>query len=133
MNLDELAFALMPIIQLLTGEDKIHEFLSTDLISNLNDVETILKFVEDRKITLYVSTKELDKYINSLAPNKGRTINIPKENIDYDKVHLISTSKIIKTDLYIVCNSRISLNLHRLNNEMTAITPHCFLIKLNRK
>ena len=133
MGLQELAINLIPVVRLLTGENKINEFLSIDLISNLNDIKYILKFVEDRKITLYVPTKELDEYINSLNFNEARIINLPKENVNYDKVHLISTSKIIKTDLYIVCNSRISLNLHRLNNEMTAITPHCFLIKLNRK
>ena len=130
MNLDELAFALIPVIQLLTGENKIHDFLSTDLISHLNDIETILKFVEDKKVTLYVPTKELDDYVSSLRSDEGRIINLPKENVNYDKVHLISTSEIIKTDLYVVCNSQTNLILHRLNNEMTAITPPCEIFKL---
>ena len=130
MNLDELAFALIPVIQLLTGENKIHDFLSTDLISHLNDIETILKFVEDKKVTLYVPTKELDDYVSSLRSDEGRIINLPKENVNYDKVHLISTSEIIKIDLYVVCNSQTNLILHRLNNEMTAITPPCEIFKL---
>ena len=130
MGLQELAINLIPIISLLTGENKIHDFLSTDLISNLNDVETILKFVENRRITLYVPTKKLDDYINYLRVDEGRIINLPKENVNYDKIHLISTSKIIKTDLYMVCNSQTNLILHRLDNEMTAITPSCEIFKL---
>ena len=130
MDLQELPINLIPVISLLTGENKIYEFLSTDLISHLNDIETILNFVEDRKITLYVPTKELDEYISSLHHNVGRIINLPKENVNYNEIHLISTSKIIKTDLYIVCNSQTSLILHRLNNEMTAITPPCEIFKL---
>ena len=120
---------LESVLKLLVGEsnkNSIIEKFKTDL----TDIESILKFVEDRKITLYLSTKELDNYISYLRGDEGRIINLPKENVNYDKVHLISTSEIIKTDLYVVCNSQTNLILHRLNNEMTAITPPCEIFKL---